>query len=135
MDEDILDVKKWIRYAQEDYDLTDTITKANHPYSARHVCYLCQQSAEKVFKAYMIAKEGTRIKEHDLNILRKKCERYSPDFDVLKFSCSVLNEHITKSRYPSNSELTEVDMKEALKCAGEILEFTKSKLAEMGFGA
>jgi len=135
MAEDILDVTEWIRYAQEDYDCAVATAAANHPYSARKACYDCQQSAEKIFKAYTIANDGTRIREHDLNILLKKCESYTCDFNGLKTACSVLNTHIRKSRYPSDKAITTEDMNEALKYAGEILEFTKSKLAEMGFGA
>jgi len=54
---------------------------------------------------------------------------------LLKFglACSALNEHITKSRYPSDKEITVEDMRDALKYAGEIMEFTKSKLKDMGY--
>ena len=39
----------------------------------------------------------------------------------------------TTIRYPPFGNLTEHDMKQAIKNASQILEFTKSKLAEMGF--
>jgi len=45
MGDDILDVAEWIQYAQEDYDGAVNIAKTLNPYSPRHVCYLCQQSA------------------------------------------------------------------------------------------
>jgi hypothetical protein len=38
------------------------------------------------------------------------------------------------TRYPPKLSLAESDMKQALNYARKILEFTKSKLAEMGFG-
>jgi len=137
MEENILNNKKGILYAQGDYGLANTIEKAraDNPYAANGVCYHCQQCAEKILKAYMIAKEDARTKEHDLKVLRKQCERHSPDFDALTLACSVLSTHITKTRYPSGKKLTEEDMNEAMKYAGEILEFTKTKLAEMGYGA
>jgi len=137
MDNDILDVNEWILYAQGDYGLAIAMEKlrADNPYATNGACYHCQQSAEKILKAYTIAKEGTRVKEHDLNMLLKQCIQHSPDFDGLKTACLALNTHITKTRYPSGKKLTEIDMNEALQYAGQILEFTKSKLAEMGFDA
>jgi HEPN domain-containing protein len=133
MDDDILDITEWILYAQEDYDGAANIAKTPNPYSSRHVCYLCQQSAEKILKAYMIAKDGSRVKEHDLEKLLRRCERYSTDFNGLTIACSRLDTHITKTRYPSGMRLTEFDMKQALKDAYQILEFTLSKLKELGY--
>jgi len=133
MGDDILDVAEWIQYAQEDYDGAVNIAKALNPYSPRHVCYLCQQSAEKILKAYMIAQNGSRIKEHDLEKLLRQCERYSSDFNGLTVACSTLDTHITKTRYPSGMKLTELDMKHALKSASQILEFTLSKLKTLGY--
>jgi len=134
MDDDILDVIEWIQYAQEDYNTAEAMASAlGNPYSSRQVCFSCQQAAEKILKAYSIAKEGARIKEHDLNVLLKKCESYTFDFNSLKTACTVLNTHIRKSRYPSGKKLTDMDMKDALKYADEILIFTKAKLKEMGY--
>jgi len=136
MDEDVLDVKEWIFEAQGDYDHSVwTAADAKNPYAPKVVCFHCQQSAEKILKAYMIAKEGTRIKEHDPTILLKRCKSYSSDFDCLDIACSELSMFATKSRYPSKRKITELDMKAALEAASQILEFTKLKLAEMGFEA
>jgi len=133
MDDDILDVTEWIQYAQEDYDGAVNNAKALNPYSPRHVCYLCQQSAEKILKAYMIAQDGSRIKEHDLEKLLRRCERYSPDFNGLTVACATLDTHITKTRYPSGIKLTESDMRHALNYACQILEFTLLKLKALGY--
>jgi HEPN domain-containing protein len=97
------------------------------------VCYDCQQSAEKIFKAYTLAQNGARNKEHRLDVLLIRCRQHSCDFDTLRVACSALNEHITKSRYPSDKEITAEDMSDALKYASDILEFTKSKLKELGY--
>lgn len=134
MDDDILDVTEWIQFAREDYNTALAMANAlGNPYSSRQVCFHCQQASEKILKAFSIAKEGARIKEHDLNVLLKKCESYTSDFNSLKAACTVLNTHIRKSRYPSGKKLTDVDMKEALKHSGEILDFTTAKLKELGY--
>ncbi|MDR2578552.1 MAG: HEPN domain-containing protein [Chitinispirillales bacterium] len=135
MDDDIFDVMEWIRYAQEDYDAAVAMAATNNPYAPRKACYDCHQSAEKILKAYIIAKEGTRKKEHNLVTLLKQCSQYSHDFDGLRAACLILNTHIAKTRYPSGKKLTDSDMEEALGEAAKILELTKSKLTEMGFGS
>ncbi|GBU21731.1 hypothetical protein R80B4_01631 [Fibrobacteres bacterium R8-0-B4] len=48
MNDDILDVKEWIQYAQEDYDSAVAFEKLGNPYAPRIVCNHCQQSAEKI---------------------------------------------------------------------------------------
>jgi len=74
------------------------------------------------------------IKTHILKDLLKESIPYCVDFDKFRLVCERLTPYITLARYPSNIDLTEQDMKQALKDAQDILEFTKSKLAEMGFG-
>jgi len=135
MNDDILEVGEWIRYAQEDYGSAVTLAKADNPYSPRIVCTQCQQSAEKILKAYTIAEEGTRIKEHDLVKLLKQCMRHSSGFDALDAACTALNAYAKATRYPSSMDLTDSDMNQALDSAHKILEFTKSKLKELGHEA
>jgi len=133
MNDDILDVGEWVRYAQDDYDCAVVIAKTNNPYSPRKACYDCQQSAEKILKAYTIAKDGTRIKEHDLRVLLRQCKRHASDFSELDIACSALNMYISISRYPLGTKLTVSDMNQALDHAHKILEFTKSKLKDLGY--
>jgi HEPN domain-containing protein len=129
---DSLDVKKWIRYAQNDYDLALLANERFRP-PMESVCYLCQQSAEKILKAYTIAKGSQLIKTHALKELLDKCVQYSADFSMLKQSCIDLTPYISLGRYPATIELTDYLMRQALKNAEKILAFTKSKLEELGF--
>ncbi|GBU22369.1 hypothetical protein R80B4_02277 [Fibrobacteres bacterium R8-0-B4] len=134
MDADNLNVAEWVQYAQEDYNLAVTIVKTHNPYPVpiRIVCFQCQQAVEKILKAYMIAKEGGRAKTHDLEKLLEQCGRHSPDFSAFDTACAALSTYVAVSRYPSNMNLTESRMKEAMKDAYLILEFVKSKLRELG---
>jgi len=131
---DSLDVNKWIRRAQMDFEVASREAERFRP-PVEAVCYLCQQTAEKILKAYTIAKTNARIRTHELEALLNECVPYSADFDNLRDYCSDLSPYMAVARYPADIEPTEYHMKKALKDAGEILEFTKSKLAEMGFGA
>jgi len=129
---DSLDVKKWIRYAQNDYDLAILASERFRPL-IEGVCYLCQQSAEKILKAYNIATENELTKIHLLRDLLYKCEHYSPDFNTLSESCTKLMPYMSLARYPSNIDITDYDMKQALIHARKVLDFTKAKLEELGF--
>ena len=132
MNTDSFDVKKWIHFAQMDFDSAVALAEKFRP-PLEIVCYHCQQAAEKILKAFIIAKTNTLTKTHVLVDLLNACTQYSTGFDKFKKSCIKLTSYITLTRYPSNIELTEQAMKQALKDAQDVLEFTKSKLAEMGF--
>jgi HEPN domain-containing protein len=128
---DNLDVKEWMRFAQNDYECAVILKERFRP-PIENVCYLCQQSAEKILKAYSIAKTNTLTKTHVLDDLLDECKQQSQDFDILENACQTLSPYVALGRYPSTIEIVDYDMRQALKSALEILDFTKSKLAEMG---
>jgi len=133
---DSLDVNEWIRFAQMDYDAAKNIAILHNPVPLEIVCYHCQQSAEKVLKAYAIAKGEPIIKTHDLETILEQCVRHDEQFDILAEQCPELTSYVTFSRYPvGDDEVNEHDMKTALKYAFDIIEFTKSKLSELGYGS
>jgi HEPN domain-containing protein len=133
MSADSFDVEKWIHFAQMDFDSAVALAEKFRP-PLEIVCYHCQQAAEKILKAYIIAKTNTLTKTHVLVDLLNTCVQYSAEFDVFKNTSISLTAYIALTRYPSSIDLTEQAMTQALKDAQDILEFTKSKLAEMGFG-
>jgi len=130
---DNVDILEWVNIAQADYDYALKTSKLFYPAPVEMICYHCQQSAEKVLKAYSLAKGDKLVKTHDLVMLINMCKQHSPDFNEYTKICSKLTSYISISRYPPQIEITEGDMKVALKGTREILEFTKSKLEEMGY--
>jgi len=128
-------VGEWIYLAQMDYDYALKSANTFHPAPVEIICFHCQQAAEKILKAYIAAHGDTPVKTHDLTTLIKYCEQYSSGFDIYAGPCDILTAYISDTRYPPKLSLAESDMKQALNYARKILEFTKSKLAEMGFGA
>ena len=127
-------VNEWIYFAQMDYyDCALHLSQTRRPAPVEIICYHCQQSVEKILKAYIIAKGNILVKTHDLEVLIEQCKQYSFDFDNYAKSCFTLTTYVTSTRYPPKPELTEQHMEQALKDALGILEFTKSKLKEMGY--
>lgn len=134
MSVDNLDIQEWIRFAQMDYDSARKMADTFHPVPIEIVCYHCQQSAEKILKAFVIANKGSPIKTHDLAILLKQCSLNTDAFEPYREACTALSSYAALSRYPSNVEITELQMNQALSYALEILEFTKARLAELYAG-
>jgi HEPN domain-containing protein len=130
---DSLDVNRWIRFAQNDFDLALVASERFHPF-IEGACYHCQQSAEKILKAYTLAQTGSRTKSHELEDLLDECIVYSAEFNNLRNSCKDLEPYTIFARYPADIEPTEYHMKKAIKDAGAILAFTKSELKKMGYG-
>jgi len=132
---DSLDVNEWLRFAQMDYDAAKDMSILHNPVPLEIVCYHCQQSAEKALKAYAIAKGEPLMKTHDLEALLEQCVKHDEQFNDLAQQCPELTTHVTLSRYPVGEDrMNEHDMKTALEYASNILEFTKSKLLNLGYG-
>ena len=133
MNGDNLDIIKWIQFAQMDYDAAINMVKLHRPVPIEIVCYHCQQAAEKILKAFVIAKSETLIKTHDLAVLLNQCRKHEAEFNNYAKHCITLTTYAALSRYPSNIEITEQQMKQALKDTHEVLKFAKLRLAELGY--
>jgi len=122
-------VEEWIKIAE--HDLGSAMLLAEIPYYAP-ACVHCQQSVEKILKAYIIANGGVLKKIHELNVLVEDCEKYSPDFGQIKNNCSDITLYSTM-RYPPMGNITDEDMKQLLKDTRDVFDFTKSKLKNLGY--
>jgi len=131
---DSLNILRWIRFAQRDYDASQKMSLLHHPVPLEIVCYHCQQSVEKILKAYALAHSEPLVKTHDLESVLKQCMKYDEQFAAFADICAILTEYAIASRYPLDEDwINEHDMQAALKGANDILEFTKSRLAELGY--
>lgn len=129
---DSFDVKKWIRFAVEDLDSASVLANKYRPH-IQVACFLCQQSAEKILKAYIIAKGLPFTKTHDLSFLKNQCLTHDPEFDNYDLICNTLKAYVGAGRYPQSMDITEHHMKKALQDAEKILVFTRAKLKELGY--
>jgi len=48
-----VEVSEWIRYAENDIEAVNILI-AHRPLKPEIICYLCQQSAEKAMKAFLV---------------------------------------------------------------------------------
>ncbi|MCL2079091.1 MAG: HEPN domain-containing protein [Oscillospiraceae bacterium] len=129
---DSLQITRWVTFAQRDYDTAINMSILHHPVPLDIVCYLCQQSAEKILKAYLIAQGEPFRKTHDLETILKLCIKHDNCFSAFEDICPVLTEYSTVTRYPADEDfITEHDMRTSLESAHEILEFTKARIADI----
>jgi len=133
MSGDNLDVSKWIKYALSDYSTAINLVRLHNPVPIEIVCYHCQQAAEKILKAYAIAKNKTLVKTHDLVVLLNQCRQHSVEFDNYAKPCMSLTTYASLSRYPSNVDITKQQMDTALKDIHDIIDFMISLFADMGY--
>jgi len=99
--------QEWVRYAKNDMDVS--IREMERECNPRHRHYEiimmhCQQSAEKILKAYVIKNNpaiNPKVFSHDLEAVRMECEKSNK-----KFSSPRLIKHIAflsafiAARYP-----------------------------------
>ncbi|MCL2513237.1 MAG: HEPN domain-containing protein [Oscillospiraceae bacterium] len=116
-------ILEWFNYGDSDFISANWLTK-NHPVHIELVCYLCQQSAEKYLKGYLIFK-GVEDppKIHNLDTLCEMCEKYDEKFAEIKKPCNILTIYGVQPRYPDEMEIFEQDMKKALAYAEQMKAF------------
>jgi HEPN domain-containing protein len=128
--EEIRLVKDWLSFAEESLLLARSGMKEEFsPYHT--ICFLCQGSAEKYLKAFLIWNGWELKKTHDLVELMTYCMDYETGFEGFKEECLLLNEYITEGRYPGDlpfESITKQDAEEAIEAADKIETFVFEKI-------
>jgi len=76
-------VKDWLKKVSEDIIVVEKLTK-DEVVATSAVCFHCQQVAEKVLKAYLIANGKEIRKTHNLEFLISECSDFDPEFDNIE---------------------------------------------------
>ena len=114
---------EWFQYADMDLASAEHL-QSMRPQPFEIICFLCQQSAEKNLKGYLIGKGVAEPpKTHNLDTLGILCSEYDNRFQEIKKACSVLTVYGVQSRYPNELGITENDMQKALEYARTIRSF------------
>ncbi|MFA7147844.1 MAG: HEPN domain-containing protein [Syntrophomonadaceae bacterium] len=120
-------VKLWHDFANDDL-ITAKYLLGLHPLKLEIICYHCQQSSEKILKAFLISKDIEPPRTHDLRLLRRMCGEIADSFDDIEEACIHLTAYGVQPRYPMEIELTEIDMHQAIKDADHIMNFIFQRL-------
>ena len=106
--------EKWFKKAENDLlVITNNLASENIPVDA--CCFHAQQAAEKYLKAYLISKEISFPKIHDLIALNNLCININPSFVEIQEAALKLSDYAMAPRYPDAlDDLTIEDAKKGL---------------------
>ena len=120
--------KRWLKIANEDLFGAKTVLKVE---LFSLVTYLCQQSAEKSLKAYLIFNKTKIVRTHDLNSLIELCMGFDKNFEKIYDPAKLLNPFSDKFRYPTEYDVPDIAVaQEAIKNAQRILTFVVKKVSQ-----
>ncbi|MCL4708861.1 HEPN domain-containing protein [bacterium] len=121
----------WLAFAKENLLYAKGGLKTDFsPYNT--ICFLCQGSAEKYLKAYLISRGWELEKIHDLRELLEYAVEYDDSFSEIFPETGILNRYITEGRYPGDvpfESINENDAREAVAAAEKIAEFVLVKMS------
>jgi HEPN domain-containing protein len=117
------DYEKWFQKAENDLlNIKNNLSAENIP--ADTCCFHAQQAAEKYLKAYLISRNISFPKTHDLKFLLKSCTEMNTNFSSIQLPVYSLITYGIIPRYPDETEeLTFEDAQHAYDNAIIIKEF------------
>lgn len=121
--------KEWLDFAAMDLEAAQFLFDMR-PVPVKIICYHCEQAAEKLLKAVLVAADIEPPKTHDLIQLCKKCAELDSAYEVLADACIELSPYGVQVRYPSDLDLNEDDMQYALTMCRRIDKVVREKLTE-----
>ena len=124
------EVQQWFTFAQKDLAVAKHLRDTFYPEPMEIICYHCEQAAEKLLQAVLVAADVEPPKTHDLIQLCKKCTELDKEYETLADACIELSPYGVQVRYPSNLDLNEDDMQCALNMCRRIDAAVREKLTE-----
>lgn len=127
------DAKRWFLQALQDLD----DAKFNLSGGRYNVaCFLAQQSAEKVLKAYLFMKGADEVCGHSVGELCTDAKSFDEHFREIEVMCKSVDKYYIPTRYPNalpggipSEAFDEEDAEKAITLAEKIINFIKSKIA------
>lgn len=131
MTEEIEVSKQWIAKAKNDLLNVDNNLKAEEiPFDT--VCFHCQQAAEKLLKAYLVANGNSYPASHDLILILEKILLLNVSAEVLRNDLALLMPYAVEIRYPDDWFMpTEEDAKEAREAVSHVTLWLQGVLPEV----
>lgn len=122
---------RWLRFARDDLEVASHLISGTLD-SPRHVCWLCQQAAEKALKAALVSENINFPFTHDLHILRDLLPKGWVVRDIQQ-DMSTLIEWAVDARYPGDvPEPTGMDAIKAESGARSILDSVTAEFKRRG---
>jgi len=123
--------RQWLAKAQNDLlNADNNLASEIVPYDT--VCFHCQQAAEKLLKAYLVARASQPPFTHDLLLLLEEILPFCADVETLRDDLALLMPYAVEARYPDELFVpTQEDTCEARQAAENVLQWLRSHLGRL----
>lgn len=119
---------QWLEKAESDFATARILIFGDEKHFDTGV-YHCQQTIEKVLKAFLTFHDAGFARTHDLENLVSCCLKYDSDFSAFMDQVSDITPYATEFRYPGEIlEPSIEDAKSAYKTSAELLLFVKERI-------
>ena len=125
------DVKEWLRYADMDVLCANHLNEIQYPKPLEIICYHCQQAAEEMLKALILAYNGELQKTHDLGLLVDELSEFVTFSEDILNAADSLTPYGVKIRYPQELNIKEYHVSKALSDMKTLYDFIASKIKEL----
>lgn len=131
MHEEIELSKQWLAKADNDLlNADNNLKSAKIPFDT--VCFHCQQAAEKMLKAYLVANRQPYPITHDLLLILEQILNLAPEAEKLRDALALLIPYAVEIRYPDDVYMPSAeDAAEARTAAAEIRAWLKLACPEI----
>ncbi len=115
---------------QGTFDAAQVLT-ASTPRHTGIACFLCRQAAEKALKAFLVWRQTSFRRSHDLDYLLNLCAAGAPEFEELRAAARTLTTYAADFRYPGRRADPPIDETHAaIHLAEAVVTFVVERLPE-----
>jgi HEPN domain-containing protein len=119
----------WIKYSENDLGVALHLNETYRPLPENAICWHCQQSVEKSYKAILAYHDVKIPKTHEIRKLQRTTLQYEPTVSLDEKIADKITEFATESRYPDNVvDFTKEDAELGIKYAKQVLGQVKQAL-------
>lgn len=127
MPPELQEVRAWIEKADHDWRTAELVMEPTTPITDV-AAFHTQQAVEKYLKAFLVWKQFSFEKIHDLEELVGNCERCEPGFAILRSKVMPLSAYAVRFRYPVAEDPTAEEVRNALAVVETVRRFVAERL-------
>jgi len=127
MPPELEEVRSWIEKADHDWQTAELVMEGAAP-MPDVAAFHTQQAVEKYLKAFLVWKQFSFEKIHDLEELVGNCEQYEASFADLKSKVAPLSAYAVRFRYPVAKDPAEEEVRDALAVVDTVRRFVAERL-------
>ena len=110
--------REWFEIARKDLRRAEVLLSDA---DAGGAAFFVQQAAEKDLKGFMLARDWTLERTHDLEALLNDAVAFQPDLERFRALCKKGSGFYMADRYPTSMEPEEGDVRKSLEDCRELL--------------